>query len=301
MNIKKLIFAVALATAITNAPTYADDCRPCTPNYECACNPLYCGAKSVQFDAGIAPIVWRHRGEVDLISCASSSTNPVFQLSAQLPKFSKLYRVPWYLGAKFGYAVTDNVEVYAEFDVLQARRKHGNTGFAFVIPNIVPAQSLSIVLGKYKMFEVYVGARYYWDRFCNAFSPFVGIKVGVALHRHVNTKLNLNGTPVAIVSAGGSTACPTPVPVTTTTASNNFFDRNNVFSGGANVGFDYCLGCNWAFVFTAEVVASAGPRTPTASLFANALPAPSLASNLILGCIETEVRFPITAGIKYNF
>ena len=300
MNIKKLILIVALATNAAQIRADSDDCRPCTPNYECACNPLYCGAKSAQFDVGIAPIVWRHRGEVDLLSCASSAVNPVFQLSAHLPKFSKLYRLPWYVGAKFGYALTDNIEVYAEIDYLQARHKNGDNGFAFVIPNIFPRQSLSVVLGKYKMFEFYVGARYYWDRYCDAIAPFVGLKVGVALHRNVRTQLNINGTSVVLVPATGSASC-VPTPGSTGAIHNNFFGRNNVLSGGFNVGFDYCLGCNWAFVFTAEVVASAGPRTPTTSVFAAQLPAPSLATNLIVGCIESEVRFPITAGLKYNF
>ena len=299
MNIKKLILAVALATAVTNVPTYAifnDDC--CQSScYECGCNPLYCGAWSLQVQGGVAPIVWRHRGELDLVSCASNDVNPIFALSSELPKFNKLFRVPWIVGGKVGYDFTDNVEVYVEFNYLQAKHKDVANA-TFPILNVA-GPITRFAFHKYKLFDAYVGARYYWDRWCDRVAFFLGGQVGLTSHRSTKADITLNGSPVVLVPAVGSADCPRAA--TTTNARNHFFAHNTVISGGANLGFDVCFCGNWSLVVTGEIIASCGPKTHTTSTFAALLPAPTLASNLIVGCFGTELRFPVTAGLRYTF
>ena len=76
------------------------------------------------------------------------------------------------------------------------------------------------------------------------------------------------------------------------------FRSNTVVSGGANFGFDVCFCGNWSFVVTGEVVASCGPRSggiiPTvATGLTN--------TNLVVGNVQTELRFPVTAAVRYSF
>ena len=293
-----IVLALCMSSAI-GIKSYADDsCCSTRPAYECACNPLYCGTYTGQFHAGIVPIVWTKRGEVDLLSCTANPANPVFQIASKFPKFKTLYKLPWTIGGYVGYAWSDNVELYLEFDYLQATQKHHDTGFAFVIPNVTPTQTLFLRLNKYSLIEGYIGVHYYWDRFCNWISPFAGLKVGFTNHRNLNALLNLNGTPVNLVPATGQNSC---VPSANGTATNRFFRSNTIISGGLNLGLDVCFCDGWSFQAIAEFVVSCGPRALGPSVFANALPAPTLATNLIFGGIGSELRFPITFGIKRIF
>ncbi len=297
MNIKKLILCAALA--LSSAPTqvqalFGDCCE--SRCYECGCNPLYCGAWSVQVQAGVAPIIWRHRGEFNLVSCSSNSANPIFPLASELPKFSKLFKTPWIVGGKVGYDFSDNTEVYVEVNYLQA--KHKDVAHStFPILN-VPGQALVFAFGKYNLIDAYVGVRYYWDRWCDSVSFFLGGQVGLTSHRHTRVAITLNGAPVVLLPTPGA-GCPGSASAAA--SDNNFFQNSNVISGGLNLGLDYCICGNWSLVLTGEFIASCGPRARTTSLFATALPAPTLASNLIVGGTGTELRFPVTLGVRYSF
>lgn len=296
-SLKKIFILLLLGiSSPIAAKSYADD-NCCRPIYECGCNPLYCGTYTGQFHAGIAPIIWTKRGEIDLISCQSSTDNPIFQLTPKFPKFRKLYKLPWIIGGYIGYAWSDNVELYVEFNYLQARQKHHNTGFAFVIPNIIPTQTLFVILNQYTLIDGYIGVHYYWDRYCDFISPFVGLKVGFTHHRNVKTNLNLNGTPINIIPAS-SNSC---VPTTNGNIQNQFFRSNTIIAGGFNLGLDFCFCDGWSFQIIGEFVASCGPRTLAPSLFVTPLPPPLMATNIIFGGIGTELRFPITFGIKRIF
>jgi hypothetical protein len=300
LTAKKILLLVLFClTTATAVEAYANE-NCCRPIYECACNPLFCGTYTGQLHAGIAPIIWTKRGEVDLLSCPANPLNPVYQLAAHFPKFKTLYKLPWTFGGILGYAWTDNVEMYLEFNYLQATQKHHNTtGYSFVFPNVVPTQSLLIKLNRYSLVDGYVGIRYYWDRFCNWVSPFIGLKVGFTSHFNVNAAFSVNGTPVILVPAAGINSC---VPsAASSTANNHFFNRNTVVAGGINAGIDVCFCDGWSFMATGEFVVSCAPRLRAPSVFATPLPGPTFATNLITGGIGSELRFPVTFGIKRIF
>ena len=83
------------------------------------------GPYTGQFHAGIAPIIWTKRGEVDLLSCTANPLNPVLSTSCNIfQNLRTLYKLPWTFGGIFGYSWTDNVEMYLEFNYLQATQKH---------------------------------------------------------------------------------------------------------------------------------------------------------------------------------
>ena len=249
--------------------------------YECGCNPLYCGAWDLQVQGGVNPLLWRQRETISVVNCGAGA-GPVTTLF-DIPKFRTFYKLPWIVGGQVGYAWADNVRVYAEFNYSQANSKTAPT---LVTTNaaIVAPETYVFTLGKYKVFDAYVGTRYYWNRLCDRVAFFVGGKVGFTHHKSVSYALSvILPAPAAVVVPAGTT----------------LFSSNNVVAGGANVGFDVCFCGNWSLVVTGEVVASCGPRVNRNVVIA---PAATLAAtNLLVGTIGTELRFPVTAGIRYSF
>ena len=87
----------------------------------------------------------------------------------------------------------------------------------------VPSQgTVTFNYNKYKLFEGYVGARYYWDRWCDHLSFFLGGKVGFTRHKGQNATLLF--------------AFPSLSTVTLT--DQPFYSNSTVLSGGANIGLD---------------------------------------------------------------
>lgn len=252
---------------------------------ECGCNPLFCGALDLQIQAGVMPITWQSRGVVDVLMCTGvPMTNPITHIFT-FPKYSTLFRLPFVVGGQIGYAISDNMRVYLELNYGQGRSKTTPT----IAAATTPASSFVFTsLSKYKVLDAYVGARYYWDRWCDRFSFFFGGKVG--LTHHYNTAFTASS-----ITAGVTTiVIPTGV-----TPATNLFLRHTVPSGGLNIGLDYCICGDWALAFTAELVASCGPKNNLNII----LPTPlvNIGSNLLIGHIGTELRFPLTVALRYIF
>jgi hypothetical protein len=253
------------------------DC--CPRQYECGCNPLYCGAFDVQVQAGVAPITWRNRGAINGINC--SLTPSVVALFNATPNFRKFFKIPWIVGGQIGYAMSDNTRVFVEFDYSQA---NGKDAVALTTDFAAPAGAFTFTLNKYKLYEGYVGARYYWDRWCDHLSIFVGGKVGFVHHKKQNVVL-----AVAIPSTITAVAF----------AAQPFNKSNTVVSGGGHIGLDYCICGNWSLVLTGEVVASCGPRG--VGIIALGTTGVGGVSNFITPSIGTELRFPVTLAVRYSF
>lgn len=279
------------------AGSYEDD-RCFGREYECSCNPLNCGSFGLQVQAGVYPILWTRRGDISLINCVPT-TSPVLS-AGELPRFSKLFRVPWDVGGKVSYAMSDNTDIFVEFNYVQARSKDcaslsncGSNSCGDVV--VAPAIPLLLSLNKYKLFNAYFGARYYFDRWCDRVSLFVGEKVGL-VHRKRSGFSSLTGNCNVDCNTDCVTSCNT-----SNNCGNDFFGNTTVVSGGVHAGLDVCFCGNWAFVVTAEVVASCGPRS-NGNLVLSADDALLLGgSNLLVGSVGTELSFPVTVGIKYNF
>jgi hypothetical protein len=271
-------FAGTINASRSDDNSYDSSCGSC---YECGCNPLYCGAWDLQIQGGVNPILWRNRGQILAVSPVLAPAPTVVVLYNNVPKFNKLFKTPWIVGGQVGYAWSDNTRVYVEFNYSQSKGKN-----AVVIPTDLAATlSTTYSFGKYKIFDAYAGARYYWDRWCDRVAFFFGGKVGLTHHKRINADLILTNSAVT----PATTLSPTAVPQ---------YGSNTVVSGGANVGFDVCFCGNWSFVVTGEVVASCGPRNVNnvvlSATFANL-------TNILPGSIGTELRFPVTAAIRYSF
>ncbi len=266
--------------------------------YECGCNPLYCGAWDLQVQGGVNPILWRSRDPFSVVACTTTVTDNVFTFLNETPKFRQFFKVPWIVGGQIGYAWSDNTRVYGEFNYSQARAKDvisltsNGTG--------LPEATIVLSLSKYSLFDAYVGVRYYWDRWCDRVSFFLGGKVGLTRHKavHFNTT-SADNNAVTFPDVEGLQ------PFFAEGTAVNLFNNSTVVSGGANIGLDFCFCGNWSFVITGEVVASCGPRTNSPIAFtetvATGLPANPFITNIFPGGTQTELRFPVTAAIRYSF
>lgn len=282
-----LLLLACATTGSIQASRYEDgqDCcrQSCFSNcfsscYECGCNPLYCGAWDLQLQGGVDPILWRQHDADAFINCAGDTPLVV---STEVSKFSHFFKTPWIVGGQIGYHWSDNARLYLEFNYSQAKAKN------LVVPTLAAGTAVleTSGLGKYKIFDAYVGARYYWDRWCDRVAFFLGAKVGLTHHKRNNSNVTFQSSTIV-----------TPLVLATDA---EIFRSNTVVSGGANAGFDICFCGNWSLVITGEVVASCGPRSNSNVVLVPV--APVTTTNLFVGDIGNELRFPVTAGIRYSF
>ena len=262
-----------------------DDC--CVRQYECGCNPLYCGAWDLQVQAGILPIIWRDRGNFSVIECVNE--NPLNSLF-DIPKFSKFFKLPWTVGFQFGYALSDNARVYLEFDYSQAKGKNAvslDNGGMSPFPGI-PQITVMFNNGKYKLFDTYIGGRYYFDRWCQKVSFFLGAKAGFVHHSRVKFNSSIRRQESNEIPA-------IFIPFTNDL---DLFKRNTVPSVGIDFGFDLCYCGNWSLVLASGVLASCGPSR-NSNIILNQ--SDFGFSNLLIGSAGIELRFPVTLAVRYSF
>ncbi len=275
---KYMVAVLLMCSGFTYADReYMSESRDCCMSscYECGCNPLYCGAWDLQIQGGVDPITWRNRDPMLGFECVDSVATAI-TIFTEMPKFNQLFKTPWTVGGQIGYHWSDNARVYVEFDYAQANGKSN------VLTPAGTFTSINFYPNKYKLFEAYAGARYYWDRWCDRVSFFLGGKIGLTHHQKITTGTNFVSDP-AIAFPDGYL----------------LYRSNTLVSGGADFGFDICFCGNWSFVIAGAVIVSAGPSVSNPLI----LLTPEVAGlNLLaLGGIGNELRFPVTAGIRYSF
>jgi hypothetical protein len=301
--LKKLL---ALVLVVLSANVFAGDCSPCNGFSRIfsaigGCRPTFeCDRVTLQAHAGIAPIIWRDRGNFQIVSCNIANSGcpgqnlgPINCLFG-MPKFKDLYKMPWTVGGKIGYMINDCSELYIEGNYRQAKAKN-----CFQItPSINTGGQISETifgfsnLDKYSFFDVYLGMRRYFELdlcFCNPFSWFVGMQVGLAHHKKVSGDINFSSV---------TNECGAPLNV----GCVPLFNKHTAVAAGANLGFDYCIGCGWSLVLTAEFIATCGPDGNKNFVIVEPNVVPDISpSNFVVGGIATEMIFPVTLGLKYNF
>ena len=274
-----LFFGMVFITFTSQAFLFGPQSPECSPVYECNCNPLYCGAFDVALHAGVAPLVWIRHSPLRVGTSVAPAPRPVLTLFNG-PRFNNLFHMPLLVGAQVGYAWSDALRLYAEGNYLQANGKKEIQITTLTTPPLVAKLSLH----PFRLFDAYIGAQYYWPRWCDRVSFFVGGKVGFT--HHWQTRIDIT---VAV-----------PVFLATNFLTDQLiFKHRTTLSGGFNAGLDICFCGNWAFVITAEVVASGHPSI-NKELFLDPIIAGQFTS-VSFGSIATELRFPITAGVRYMF
>ena len=232
------------------------------------------------------PINWKNRGEFDTANCIGFIV-PIVKIF-DIPQFHTFFGASWIVGGQVGYAFSENTRMYLEFNYSQAHAKN-HISVVTNNPLVVPAQTVTFTINKYHLFDCYAGLRYYSDRCKNA-SLFIGGKVGLTHHGTVHLD--------ALTIASPELA---PIPLIPRFPVIPLFKHNTSVSGGFNIGLDYCFCANLALVITGEVVATCGPRTNNNIVLMPSVVDIISATNILIGQIQTELRFPITAGIRYSF
>lgn len=253
----------------------------------CLYTALNCGVLDIQVQAGVNPIRWRQKDSFNIVNCdmfALLGINPVLPLFST-PSFNTFFKTPWMVGAQVGYACSDAIRVYGEFNYVQAHSKN-SIALSTTNPLIAPIQTFTFTLSNYKLYDFYVGTRYYTRRWCNKIAFFIGGKLGIVHHKAVN------------FSATVSTAALAPIIIPAIPVTSLFL-RNTSVSGGADFGVDICLNGNLSLVLTGQVIANCGPKANSnIPIAANMI---ITSTNFVLSPIGTELQFPLTAGIRYNF
>ncbi len=272
------IFFLVASIVVTSLYAESDD--------ECSCKPLHCGAFDIQLQGGINPIHWQNKDKFYTVNCVGF-INPVVEIF-DIPQFHTFFHMPWIVGGQLGYECSDNTRIYLEFNYSQARAK-SLINIVTNNPLVVPPQTVTFDITKYRLYDCYVGVRYYFDRY-NHLSLFIGGKVGLTHHNAVT----LNTLTITAPGISPIIVVP-PTPIT------QLFKSNNSVSGGFNIGLDCCVCENIALVITGEIVASCGPHNNPNIVLMPSMSDVISATNITIGQIQTELRFPVTAGIRYSF
>jgi hypothetical protein len=268
--------ALMLIAGFSASSAIAGDC--CVPFL----NFFNCGTWSYQIRGGVYPTLWRNRGDVFLNSCdCISGSSTVGDNLGELPKFNKFFKLPFFIGTQLAYAWSECSDLYFEMNFIQGSPKKTAQN---TLSEINPA--LLVRLGHYRAISGYVGAHYNFWQWCDAATLFVGAKIGAIYHSDINAHQVI--APEAVCGCNEF--------------KRTFYKHATRISGGANVGIDYCWCQGWSLVLTGEVVVSGGPKGVACVPLTNSeIVALAGGSNLSVEKIKTEISFPVTLGVKYNF
>ncbi len=268
-----------------------------------ACH-MECDSFDVRFQAGIEPLMWRNRGGIfgenaiingiaadRLFSFGDGlSADPTEIVQGQcIPRFSTFFKLPWVVGGQVGYRWRDCWRFFLEGNYAQAKaKKPCKTRLLVLSSTGAPAgTTLNFTLNNYRFVDGYVGLQCFFATLCNV-DVFVGAKIGLIHHLRSNFSLTQTLPLEEILILDLVPPCPKVA----------FIESGTAFAGGALFGANYAFCDNWLFAIMAEVVANRGPKT-NCNIPVNIPNIPTV--SLFFGKIKNEIRFPITASLRYIF
>lgn len=270
--------AILLLSSLIASQARANQCSTETAF---SCNSP-CSTYDVRIQAGVEPIQWRHRGSID----AHTVTDNILPFLC-VPKFSALFNTPWTIGGQIGYAWKDCIRFFFEANYAQAKaHSECKTSFPFINDEL-QRRILNLSINNYRFVDAYFGAQYHVGYVCDV-RLSLGAKLGLIHHfrNNVSMKVTLpTEEPPRIQQI--TKGCPA------------LFNKNTSFTGGGSLNLDYQFCSNWHLGFNAEIVANRGPNS---NCFIPLNPEETFGVDyIIIGPIKTELRFPITASLRYTF
>lgn len=270
MQLKRILILAMLLISSAGELIASNDCC------ESACDYLAPCGWSVQVQGGVNPIVWAKRD------------NSFWVDGLGLPSFLHLFKIPWIVGGKVGYNLNGCTEIYVEGDYTQARGKHRTFSATSPLNGLT---NFVAELSKYKAYGVWGGARYYFGLDClsdcscfiDRAAFFIGLQVGFVHHNQLD---------VALTST-------TAVGYVTGPVFYQVFFKNYTISAGGNVGVDFAVNDCFSVVFTAEFLGNGASRS--CPVGCSGTPLAGLYSEPVNVGFDTELWFPVTLGLKYNF
>lgn len=284
----------------------ADDC--CYEEVDNCCGtPLRCGRFGVAVKGGFAPTTFVDRENLLYSDCNNGLGQvPAVGVNAvdgQLSNFNKLYKFPFYVAGEVNYNPTENVRFFAEVGYRQAKAKTGtdtdDAGSRVYVLNdrnrdvaFLPSPS------KFAATSGYVGWRWYSCRvWCERVSFFLGGKVGFTHHKQTNLD-----TLVIRADATETTGNLPSQPAVNEIRTNlpDYYFKNNVVSGGGQIGLDICWN-RFSLLFTFEAVGEAGLAGNRNFVVFPDTGLTQVPRNINVPSMQTIVYFPITATLGFNF
>ncbi|CAN5162506.1 hypothetical protein BH09DEP1_BH09DEP1_1470 [soil metagenome] len=261
---------------ITSLASASDCCNPLTSMFEC-------GTWAYQFRGGVYPTLWSKRGDILLEACDCVTNVAAESINlGKIRKFNDYFKIPFIVGTQLIYRWSDCFSGYFEINFIQAvpKKTARNT-------EEVANEQLAIRFGHYRATSGYLGAYYDVARFCNESTLFVGAKIGAIYHSNIY--------------AHQVVATPEVNCICEESFRRTFFKHGVRISGGVNVGVDYKWCDCWSVALMGEAVISGGPKGTCAPLLNSEILALLGGSALSSHTIKTEVSFPVTLGLIYNF
>ncbi len=248
---------MALCTVFAvQANNYANDCND------------FCQSLNLEVHGGIYPTFWVGRN-----SCQNNSG---------LEKFNDFFKLPWYVGARFGYELNDCcMELYGEVNFAQAKGKT----FNFSCTGVDGSAAVTSKASHYRIVSGYFGNHYYFasNCFCDNVDFFAGIKVGFIYHKAINTT-------ISSTSSFGNLAA-TEIPL---------FCKTTTVSAGGSVGLNYDFCECLSLVFCVELVGSGALKSNTRICLPAGIPGIDT-TILSHGQMNAELSIPVTLGIRWQF
>lgn len=279
---KKFVFCMALYStlccgaaqkSITDLFTRCEE--PCHASFD------------LQFQAGGVPTKWFGCSTLSVVNCPPVVPDTPITPALTLPGFECVFETPWTVGGQLGYSYSDHVRFFFEGNYTQTHQKT-NLRLPVEASAGVPAgTTITVKTNHYRLSDFYLGTHYSFPCLHDYIAPFFGAKIGI-LHRQAtcfSLKEDTPGSPTI-------TLIPESAPETL------IKDENSV-SGGIQAGIAFNLTKHFTILFTAEAIANPGPQLNTIVTLAPDVPLTT--TNLVITPLNAELRFPLTAGIRYYF
>lgn len=232
---------------------------------------------------GVAPAILTSRGKSWLVETAPAVGVVTI---GEFPEFSRIFNVPWTVGAEFAWNASKRVQFFLEYAFTQATGK--NASFSASVGVVPVVTAFTSKFSDYRTHAGYLGARYYFEPLCcfsccGPIAPYVGFKAGFAWQQHISRSLTI-GTFEALASAP-------------------YFINQTAISGGLQIGLEWWFCKCWSLLLQGEFVGTQGPRPKTNVVLDNsaAPPAGTGFSNLIPGHFGWVCTFPVTLGLRWTF
>lgn len=246
------------------------------------------GTWAVSARAGIAPTVFSKKGEFSLLAIDDSG---VLASSPKSFTFTDLYRLPFTTGLDVGYFISDNWELFANFNYTQACKK--KFSFDVTVDDndaddvFDDAATVTWHIRDMNSFGFYLGSRYYLAEWTMGdFLPFVGAKLGFKNRGNCGGNEKVH---VFITEDDGT--------VTNLRAIRDGSKDCTSFTGAFQWGFDWMFDDNYALTFMSELVGTSRRAFKSGNQFIATDGDDTLVSNVTKNPRGT-LSFPVTLGIR---
>lgn len=239
----------------------------------CKRTPYDVGRWSFSANGGVVP-TWFVDEETTLIFPRTTLISLGSPHLTKLGNFDNLFGLPWTAGAEIGYMVCCRWEIFTDFDYISASGKNRTH------PDELGG-TINEVFHQYRLWDWYLGLRYYLPPIWQNFTPFIGGKAGI-IHR--------NGVATDIIRTDA-------LGLTLTDGTFNLFRNGLEVSGGVQFGINYDVSACFSLTLKAEAIWSGCWNLETRDESNGILLTPIV----VPGNIGGVFTVPVTLGLRFAY